>query len=68
MARIKVKRLVPSFDGAVRFIPVKYQQRITEFYTLIFKKSTPSGQTEACSFGMLSQLSASHFGMRLFLY
>jgi hypothetical protein len=27
----KVKRLAPSFGGAVRFIPEKYQQRITKF-------------------------------------
>jgi hypothetical protein len=29
----KVKRLAPSFGGAVRFIPEKYEQRITKFYT-----------------------------------
>jgi hypothetical protein len=29
----KVKRLAPSFGGVVRFIPEKYHQRITEFYT-----------------------------------
>jgi hypothetical protein len=27
------KRLAPSFGGVVRFIPEKYHQRITKFYT-----------------------------------
>jgi hypothetical protein len=45
----KVKRLALSFDGAVRFIPEKYQQRITEFYTiwLIFKKTPALASAEA---------------------
>ncbi len=36
-----MKRLAPSFGGTVRFIPEKYQQRITKFYSAVMFEQKP---------------------------